>query len=345
MRHAFLDCPSIRQAWILFRNTRRAAGLTSGYTAWEEVSRGQMNDPPGPNVETNLQWDTAAAFTINSETPWDILRAQLLWATWCQKVAHVFKDEHYHLGLVLLNAWRNTVYCAMEAYKELFRHKRNEEKRQQMITCFQQVWTASNIFGRMGNSGIRWNVIPHPEFLPKDLGAWTIPPLHIIRTSPSPDVEAEFTARPDFQTLVQEFVQGIARNTPRTLADIQVNTLATHPQHTSRSKSKCYFGPKRQPHRTNQAKEHPPPTGGQHQSHDLPTPEQDTEEVDALLKEIDTFRQAYSPDNEFPQTHAATLIVQANNNASSTGVRLTDLCAPRTKSRPKQKYRFGPLTA
>ena len=171
LRHAFLDCPSIRHAWTLFRNTRRVAGLTAGYTSWEEVSRGQMNDPPGPNVEEDLQWDTAATFTLNSETPWDILRAQLLWATWCQKVAHVFKDDQYHLGLVLLNAWKNTVYCAMEAYKELFRHKMNEEKQQEMITCFQQVWTASNIFGRMGNSGIRWNVLPHQEFLTRDLAA------------------------------------------------------------------------------------------------------------------------------------------------------------------------------
>ena len=102
----------------------------------------------------------------------------------------------------------------MEAYKELFRHKRNEEKRHEMITCFQQIWTQSNIFGRMSNLGIKWHVTPHQEFLTRDLGAWTTPPLRVIRTSPSPDIDAEFTTRPDFQTLVQAFVQNIANNIP-----------------------------------------------------------------------------------------------------------------------------------
>ena len=83
LRHAFMDCPSITHAWTLFRNTRGVAGLTEGYESWEELSRGRITDPPGPSVVEELRWDTAAAFTINSETPWDILRAQLLWATWC----------------------------------------------------------------------------------------------------------------------------------------------------------------------------------------------------------------------------------------------------------------------
>ena len=126
----------------------------------------------------------------------------------------MFNDEDYHLGMVLLNAWRNIVYCAMEAYKELFRHKRNEEKRHEMITCFQQIWTKANIFGRMSNSGIKWHVTPHQEFLTRDLAAWTTPPLRIIRTSQSPDPAADFTTRPDFQNLVQAFVQDVANNLP-----------------------------------------------------------------------------------------------------------------------------------
>lgn len=90
LNHTFLECTSVNHAWTLFQNTRRVAGLSSGYTSWQEVSRGQITDPPGPSVEQDLQWGTAAAFTINSETPWDILRALLLWAIWCQKVAHIF---------------------------------------------------------------------------------------------------------------------------------------------------------------------------------------------------------------------------------------------------------------
>lgn len=139
LQHALMDCSQLSRAWELFRNTRTAADLPPSYLSWLDISRGLMGDPPGSHIEEELRWDTAAAFSLNSETPWDILRAQLLWSIWCQKVAHTFRDEEFHIGVVLWLAWRNTVYCAMEAYKELFRHKRNKEKRQAAITCFQQI--------------------------------------------------------------------------------------------------------------------------------------------------------------------------------------------------------------
>lgn len=114
--------------------------------------------------------------------------------------------------MVLWHAWRNTIYCAIEAYKELFRHKRNEEKRQELISCFQKVWTASDIFGRLRGEEIKWNLTPHQEFLPKELVAWNTTPIRIHRLSPSPDAEEEFTARADFSTLVDDFLQDVARN-------------------------------------------------------------------------------------------------------------------------------------
>ena len=146
LQHALKDCPQLSKAWELFRNTRAAAHLPTAYLSWEDISRGLMGVIPGPQVEEELRWDTASAFSLNEETPWDLLRAQLLWSIWCQRVAHTFRDEKFHLGVVLWHAWRNTIYCAMEAYKELFRHKRNEEKRQEVISCFQQIWTKEQIF-------------------------------------------------------------------------------------------------------------------------------------------------------------------------------------------------------
>lgn len=171
LQHAFRDCPEVRQAWDLFNNTRAIAGMQPTYHSWVQISRGLMTEPEGPSVEEDLRWDTAAAFTINTETPWDILRAQLLWAIWCQRVAHAFSDEQFHLGVALWNAWRNTIYCAMEAFKELFRHKKNENKRQELISCFQKIWTAGNIFGRQQGRDIKWFLTPHLEFLPRELGA------------------------------------------------------------------------------------------------------------------------------------------------------------------------------
>jgi hypothetical protein len=198
LQHAFLECPEIARIWELFRSLRRKAGLPDSYRTWRDISRGLMIDAPGPSIEEEFRWVTAAAFTINSETLWDILRAQLLWAVWCQRVEIAFREDYFHLGVVLWHAWKNTIYCAMEAYKELFRHKRNEEKRHELISCFQLVWTANNIFGRMREGDIRWHLTPPKEFLPEDLAAWTTTPIRIHRTSPSPDVEADFAARSDF---------------------------------------------------------------------------------------------------------------------------------------------------
>ena len=212
LQHAFQECTAINNAWHLFRTTRRSAGLPEAFHTWTNICRGLMTEPPGPSVEEELRWDTAAAFKLTVDTPWDILRAHLLWAIWCQRVDVAFRDAQFHMGVVLWNAWRNTVYCAMEAYKELFRHKRNEEKRQEVIACFQSIWTASNIFGRLQGDSIRWNLTPHPLFLPRDLGAWLIPPIKINRLSPSPDPEANFAAQPDLADRIDDFLNEVARN-------------------------------------------------------------------------------------------------------------------------------------
>lgn len=216
LEHAFKDCPELSRIWELYRSLRRKADLPPYFNTWQEISRGLMMDIPGEQVEEDLRWDTAAAFSLNIETPWDILRAQLLWSVWRQRVEFAFREEHFHLGMVLWHAWRNTIYCAMEAYKELFRHARNEEKRHEMIRCFQQVWTAANIFGNLRGDVIRWHLTPPSDFLPEDLGAWNATPIRINRLSPSPDAEAEFAARPDFQQLVDELIQEAAnRNHPQ----------------------------------------------------------------------------------------------------------------------------------
>ena len=99
----------------------------------------------------------------------------------------------------------------MEAYKELFRHVRNEVKRQELISCFQQIWTAYGIFGRLREGEIKWNLIPNKDFLPEHLSAWNATPIHIRRLSPSPDIEAEFYARTDFDQLVDDFLNNAAQ--------------------------------------------------------------------------------------------------------------------------------------
>ena len=212
LQHAFLECSEVKEAWELFRRTRWITCFQPAYHTWLDISRGLMTDIPGPSVEEELCWDPAAAFSINSETPWDILRAQLLWALWCQRVTHAFSEDNFHLGVVHWTAWRNTVYCVMEAFKELLRQKRNEAKKQELLSCFQSVWTHANIFGRSNGADIKWNLTPHKEFLLPELAAWNSTPIRIHRLSPSPDIEAEFAARSDFGNVIDDFLRDAGRN-------------------------------------------------------------------------------------------------------------------------------------
>jgi hypothetical protein len=212
LQHAFQECPEVCHVWDLFRTTRLKAGLAPAFHTWKEISRGLLTEPPGLHIEEELRWDTATAFTLTIETPWDILRANTLWAIWCQRVELAFRNEQFHLGVVLWKAWRNTIYCGMEAYKELFRHKRNEEKRQETISCFQTIWTKENIFGRLQGDKIKWNLTPHQSFFPKELGAWLVHPIRIIRQSPSPEPEAEFVAQPNLANHIDSFLHDIAAN-------------------------------------------------------------------------------------------------------------------------------------
>lgn len=100
----------------------------------------------------------------------------------------------------------------MKAYKELFWHAKNEEKKQELIACFQKVWTQAEIFGRLKGGNLKWNLTSHRDFLPAELGAWNSSPICINRLSPSPYLEAEFLARPDLSDLIDNFIQGVSNN-------------------------------------------------------------------------------------------------------------------------------------
>ena len=227
LQHASQECEEICRVWTLFRQIRQVAGLPPSYVSWKNISRGLLQDPSGPSVEETLRWDTTAAFKITKETPWDILRAQLLWAIWCQRVEVAFWEDNFHLRAILCQAWKNTLYCAIEAYKELSRHTRNEEKRMELIACFQRVWTQAGIFRRMRGADLKWHLTPHAEFLPVDLSTWNATPIRINRLSPSPDPEAEFAARADFADLVDDFIQGVsARSQTEDHEEAQIDAIA-----------------------------------------------------------------------------------------------------------------------
>ena len=98
----------------------------------------------------------------------------------------------------------------------MHRHKRNKEHRQEQIACFKKVWTTDNIFGRSERDDIKWHLTPPQEFLPQELGAWMIPPIHIRRQLPSPGLEADFVVQHNFLDIVHDFLTEYSNNLPAT---------------------------------------------------------------------------------------------------------------------------------
>lgn len=105
----FHGLPRSQESMGTLPQYKEGAELPPTYHSWKHISRGLMTQPPGPTMDEDLRWDTTATFSINTNTPWDILRANLLWSIWCQRVAHAFKDDIFYLGVVLWHAWRNTI--------------------------------------------------------------------------------------------------------------------------------------------------------------------------------------------------------------------------------------------
>lgn len=66
-QHAFVECPAVSQAWELFRNTRNAAGLSLAHHSWTDMSRGLMNEAPGPTMEEDLRWGNVADVTVTTD--------------------------------------------------------------------------------------------------------------------------------------------------------------------------------------------------------------------------------------------------------------------------------------
>ena len=136
LQHAFQDCLEISRVWFLFRDTRQLTELPPAYTTWKEISRGLMTEPPGPKMEEELKWDTATAYKVTLETPWDILRAHILWAIWCHKVDLAFRNDQFHLGAVLWNAWRTRYIVQWKHLKNCpdTRERRKRGRRQSLAS-------------------------------------------------------------------------------------------------------------------------------------------------------------------------------------------------------------------
>jgi hypothetical protein len=82
--------------------------------------------------------DSKGQTIVDSDTIWDILRANLLW----------FNNENFHLGAALLNAWRATIYIGMEVEQDIDKYPRKPERTASMRAKFNSIWMQGNFFAQ-----------------------------------------------------------------------------------------------------------------------------------------------------------------------------------------------------
>lgn len=101
---------------------REIAGLSTRLSGWWEILTG-IYDPPGqpslskilappnPNKPPNGQ----ASLHVIDESPWEILRVNLICSLWCQKVEFDIRKGKFHISIALFRAWQATVQAGMGA--------------------------------------------------------------------------------------------------------------------------------------------------------------------------------------------------------------------------------------
>lgn len=169
--HCFQTCEEVRRAWELFRQLRLKANLTREPGNWEETLMGKALSTTRQHYAEEAPWGAEKAFSINSNTPWDLLRTNILWNIWVQRCRHNFTNEIFSLSSALYTAWQNTIQIGMAAWFEVtkFRHVRGQQKQNQLEETFTNIWTAGEIFSTKRQNSMVWKFTPDDTFLPKGM--------------------------------------------------------------------------------------------------------------------------------------------------------------------------------
>lgn len=170
-QHCFQTCTGVQKAWDLFKNLRQKANLTQEPENWEETLMGKALATTGQCHEVELPWGADKAYTINSNSPWDMLRTNLLWYIWVQKCNHNFREEKFNLTSALYRAWQTTIQIGMAAWYEIqkFRGRRNQQRQLQLEEACIRIWTKGNIFANESQGNIQWKHTPDSTFLKREL--------------------------------------------------------------------------------------------------------------------------------------------------------------------------------
>lgn len=171
LEHCFRTCKEVKKAWEFFRYLRRKANLSQEPENWEEMLMGKALTTTRQIHKEEIQWGATKAYTITSNTPWDMLRTNLLWNIWTQKCKHNFMEGNFNLASAMHNAWQTTIQIGMAAWYEIrkFRDKRKQQRQAQLEETFINIWTEGEIFSSKHDGSIHWKFTLDASFLTKEL--------------------------------------------------------------------------------------------------------------------------------------------------------------------------------
>ena len=157
--------------WDRFRALRDSSTLGDYCREWPEHLTGLMEGPADIPKCRAVQWSAAADTIIDANTPWDLLRSNLLWSLWCQRCNFELGHKPFHAGAALFNAWRATILSGIEALADIYRHHRTPKVCADKQLIFQKIWTKDAIFAKMDADRMVWTFVPPASLLPQGMAS------------------------------------------------------------------------------------------------------------------------------------------------------------------------------
>ena len=148
VEHCFWTCKTVQRAWTQYAALRRKANLEANIDSWIDIVVGKF---PINNKTTYIEdtpWEAATSYTINGNTPWDILRTNLLWYLWTQECEHNYRRTQFSLAQALANTWRTTIQLGLAAWRKILKlqQKGNPLKQLQIEESFKDMWNTGQVF-------------------------------------------------------------------------------------------------------------------------------------------------------------------------------------------------------
>jgi hypothetical protein len=155
------------------KRIRTLAGKPTGIENWGLILYSDIGSPlpPGRQLQNEeILWEAGQKCSINSDTPWNIIKHALIWYTWCQHCEHDLQDGIFHIGIALYKSWQVTVQVGMSVWTELqrFRSKRSLKKHSEMERILLDIWCQGGLFCSNDGGKPQWKPAPHLSYLTQD---------------------------------------------------------------------------------------------------------------------------------------------------------------------------------